>query len=230
MNNYIEIIVIVEGQTEQKFIRDILAPYLGIRGIFMYPSLINKSGQKGGDVRFVRAINDISRFLKQRDGTFVSLFVDYYGIDKDWPGFEEANKRTVPSEIAAKINNATHKAVNEKLLSYRSDIRFIPNIAVHEFETLLFSDSEILASQLYVKQSTIDKILTKFGEPEKINNSPETAPSKRLEKLYDRYKKTNTGINIARAIGIDKMREQSPLFDNWLIRIEKLRKNVNGKA
>ena len=134
----------------------------------------------------------------------------------------EAKKRTNPVEIAEAINRATHNEVNTKLESYRSDVRFIPNIAIHEFETLLFSDPEILAYHLDIKQAEIDKILNKFGEPERINDSPQTAPSKRLEKLYDRYKKTNTGINIARAIGLSKMREQCPLFDNWLTNLENL--------
>lgn len=222
MNNFINVVVIVEGQTEEIFIKNILGKYLARKNIYITPIKISKPGQKGGDVKFARALNDISLHLKQRTDTYVTLFVDYYGIKNDWPGLAEAKKRTNPADIADVINRATHSEVNSKLNSCRSDIRFIPNIAIHEFETLLFSDPEILASHLDIKQSEIEKILNKFGEPERINNSPQTAPSKRLEKLYERYKKTNTGINIARAIGLSKMREMCPLFDDWLTNLENL--------
>ena len=40
----------------------------------------------------------------------------------------------------------------------------------------------------------------------KINDNSTTAPSKRLEGLSDRFKKTSTGIAIAKGIGIPKMR------------------------
>jgi len=230
MSDYIEITVIVEGHTEQKFVRDILAPYLGEKGIFMTPVLISKPGQKGGDVRFARAINDIGKHLKQRNKTFVSLLVDYYGIGRDWPGLDSAKKQTTPENIAWAINSATNKAVNIELSAYRSDYRFIPNITVHEFEALLFSDTEKLAEHLKVKHQSIKDILTECGEPENINDSSQTAPSKRLESLYRRYKKTTTGIAVARAIGIDKMREQCPIFNGWLTKIEFLRRGNYGKA
>ena len=88
MNSFAAVTVIVEGPTEQRFIKDILAPYLGARNVFMTPIILSKSGQKGGDVRFVRARNDIARHLKQRQDAYVSLLVDYYGIGRDWPGLD----------------------------------------------------------------------------------------------------------------------------------------------
>lgn len=55
MNNFIEVIVIVEGKTEQIFIETVLAPYLAPKNIFMTATQISKPGQKGGDVKFSRA-------------------------------------------------------------------------------------------------------------------------------------------------------------------------------
>ncbi|MCK5146969.1 DUF4276 family protein [bacterium] len=220
MSNFINIVVIVEGKTEEIFIKDILAPYLAKNNIFMTPIIISKPGQKGGDVRFSRAFNDIEKHLKQRSNTYISLFVDYYGIKGDWPGIDSAKSKTIPTEIAKIINDATQKAVDSKLCDYDSERRFIPNIIVHEFEALLFSDSGELARQLNVNKKDILIILEECGEPEKINDSSKTAPSKRLNHLYKRYKKTSTGIVIARAIGVERMREQCVVFDNWLQVIE----------
>lgn len=230
MSSLIEIVVIVEGKTEEIFIKDILAPYLAKKNIFMTPIIISKPGQKGGDVRFVRAINDITLHMKQRDDTYVTLLVDYYGIKGDWPGLESAKSQTIPLKIAKIINDATQKAVDSQLHGYGSSFRFVPNIAVHEFESLLFSDVKELAYQLGVKEKLVEAIIKECGEPEKINDSSRTAPSKRLEKLYNRYKKTSTGITIAKSIGVIKMREKCPVFNNWLKNFEEKLETVHGKA
>jgi hypothetical protein len=87
------------------------------------------------------------------------------------------------------------------------------------------SDPITLASSLGVKNSAIDQILRECGEPEAINNSNITAPSKRLETLAPRYKKTSTGIAIAQNIGLPKMRAKCPIFNEWLTTIEALGDN-----
>lgn len=106
-----------------------------------------------------------------------------------------------------------------------SDRRFIPYVSMHEFEALLFSEPKTLAEQLHVPQSKISKILSECGEPENINLSPQTAPSKRLELLSDRFKKTTTGIAVAKAIGLVRIRENCPIFHGWLSVVEKLAKH-----
>ena len=99
----------------------------------------------------------------------------------------------------------------------------IPNSLLHEFEALLFSDPATLASSLRVNQQSVDLILEECGEPEAIDDSPQTAPSKRIEQLYSRFKKTSNGIAIAQAIGIEQMRSKCPVFGGWLTRLEALK-------
>jgi hypothetical protein len=217
-----EIVVIVEGLTEKIFIKDMVTPYLAQKGIYITPIVVSKPGQKGGDIRFARVKRDLELHLKQRHDTYVTLFVDYYGIRNDWPGIEEARKKKIPAKIAAVVNKSTMEAVQSLFGETDPDRRFIPFVAVHEFETLLFSDAGILATELGVKRSKVDAILNECGEPEKINNSDETAPSKRLEDLNDRFKKTSTGIAIARAVGLSKMRTACPLFNAWMTTLESL--------
>jgi hypothetical protein len=222
VSNFVEIMAIVEGRTEQIFIQDMVGPFLATQGIYMRPVLISKPGQKGGDVKFARAKNDIGLHLKQRKDTFLTLFVDYYGLKSDWPGREEAKTKSLPGEKAEVINNATKDQVNALFADYDSDRRFIPYICIHEFEALLFSEPAILASRLHVPQKRIDKILSECKAPEKIDDSPDSAPSKRLESLSDRFKKTTTGIAVAKAIGLPKIRAKCPVFDAWLTEVEKL--------
>ena len=222
MNSHVAVTVIVEGQTELIFVKDVLAPYLGAKNLFMTPIVLSKPGQKGGDVRFVRAKRDIAAHLKQRKDTYVSLLVDYYGMGPDWPGLEAARQGARPKDISAAICQETQAAIDKELAEYRSNARFVPYISVHEFEALLFSDAAILATALEVDQNRVKAVIEKCGEPEAIDNSPQTAPSKRIEQLRSRFKKTTDGIAIAKRIGIDKMRSQCPLFDEWVSRLESL--------
>ena len=84
--NSIDVYVVVEGPTEQTFVRDVLAPKMAPMGIYLHPALIGKPGQKGGDVRFARAKKDIGNFLRQRTDTYISTMFDYFRLDADWPG------------------------------------------------------------------------------------------------------------------------------------------------
>ena len=87
---------------------------------------------------------------------------------------------------------------------------------MYEFEALLFSDSKILADKLQVSKKQIDDILRECGEPENISDSPTSAPSKRLETLSQRFKKTTTEITIAKDIGLQAIRDNCPIFNEWI--------------
>jgi hypothetical protein len=103
--NSIEIYMIVEGQTEQTFVRDVLAPQMANQGIYLYPALIGKSGHKGGNIRFDRAKQDIGHDLKQRHDTYISTMFDYFRIDSRWPGKKEVDQ---------KIQNGATLTANDK--------------------------------------------------------------------------------------------------------------------
>jgi len=224
MGRPIEVVALVEGRTEEIFIKSLLSHYLARKKVCITPTILTKPGQNGGDVRFSRAQNDIGRHLKQRRETWLTLFVDYYGIKSDWPGYQKSKRETQPVSKARVMNEATRKQVNELFGDQDSERRFIPYVSMFEFEALLFSDAKILARKLNIRPKNVEKILSKCGEPEKINDKSQTAPSKRLESLSDRFKKTTTGISIAQEIGIDKMRESCPIFDEWITELENLKR------
>lgn len=223
MNSYINVIAIVEGKTEQVFIEQILAPWLAERMIFMTATQVSKPGQKGGDVRFSRVSRDIGLHLKQRADTYVTTLVDYYGVT-EWPGMDSLPTQRAPAQIAEHLNTAVMNEVNNLFAEQQSARRFIPFIALHEFEALLFSDSSILAEELGIPVANVEAVVAECGEPEAINNGRETAPSKRLNKWTPegKFGKTTQGIAIAKRIGITRMREQCPLFDAWIAQFEAL--------
>lgn len=225
MNDFAEVIVVVEGPTEQQFIKDLLGPYLANKSVFLTPIILDKPGQKGGDVKFARAQNDIGLYLKQRADTWVTLMVDYYGIRNDWPGLQEARLKSDPRAKAETINKATLTEVEQLFSEYTRGSRFIPYVSMHEFEALYFSAPEVLASEIGVTLEVVSSILEECGEAEAINDSPNTSPSHRLRKLSPRFKKTTTGIAIAKKVGLERMRESCPLFNAWVDRLELLSTN-----
>ena len=222
MSNYANVVALVEGPTEQKFIKELLAPYMFDRSVFLTPIILDKPGEKGGDVKFARTQNDIEKHLKQRGGTWVTLMVDFYGIGGDWPGYDESQRERLHSQKAEVMNAATAEAVAKQFPDHQPERRFLPYVSMHEIEALYFSEPALLAEKLDVKQKAIDEILAACDEPEKINDNSQTAPSKRLEALSKRFKKTSTGLAIARAVGIERMRAACPIFDRWLRQLEDL--------
>ncbi len=84
--------------------------------------------------------------------------------------------------------------------------------------------SQIIRSQLggnKVDTWAAEILRQKGANPELINDSVHTAPSKRLEK-HTNYKKTINGHQIALSIGLNKLRESCKGFDAWLNQIENL--------
>jgi hypothetical protein len=60
------------------------------------------------------------------------------------------------------------------------------------------------------------------GATEDINDSPHTAPSKRITHVVPSYNKTAEGITIASDIGLQKIRQECPHFNAWLTQLENL--------
>ena len=93
---------------------------------------------------------------------------------------------------------------------------------MHEFEALLFSDCDRLGAGIEKPELVprFQEIRNAFRNPEEIDDSPETAPSKRLKNLVPEYQKVLFGTLGAQAIGLARMRESCPHFDGWLRRLE----------
>jgi hypothetical protein len=227
MNN-VEIFIVVEGSTEQTFVRDVLAPQMAHKGIFLHPALIGKPGHKGGDIRFDKARNDIGNFLKQRNDTYISTMFDYFRIDSEWPGRAEVHRQLqngtalTASHKAEILEGATRHEIMKAFPGCDAETRFVPYIEMHEFEALLFSDAEILAEKTEIKVSLIRSIIEAYDNPEEINDDPANAPGKRLESLKNGYRKVAMGKTISEAIGIQTIRRQCPHFNNWLENLELL--------
>ena len=159
-----------------------------------------------GNISIDRIRTEIKKLANNFD--VVTTLYDFYGFKKLAIG--ETKK-----SLEDRMLEGVHDSIKAKL---------IPYIQMHEFEALLFCCAETMARVLREPdiQDWCQCILNEYGNyPERINNSPLTAPSKRLLENTG-YRKTTHGSNIAAAIGIDKIRRMCPGFDEWLNKIESL--------
>ena len=222
------VMLVVEGQTEQTFVRELLAPYLAERQVYLQAALIGKPGHKGGNIRWERAQVDIGNFLRQRSDTYVSTMLDYFRIDADWPGLDQVRQQQAGGVLlnahrkAAIVEQAMKRMASTAFTALAGERRFIPYIEMHEFEALLFSDGAILANTLQVDANKIAAITAQFENPEEINDDPSQAPSKQLERLVRGYQKVVMGTSVATRIGIPKLRSACPHFDQWVNQLENL--------
>lgn len=214
--------VLVEGQTEEVFMRDVVAPHLLGYDIYLHYTILktkriaNAPDHAGGVTGYQRFKNDVTRLLNDSNVAAVTTFLDFYGLPTGFPG-----RGSLPSGDCF-----TRVAYVEEQI--RNDInhnRFIPYLALHEFEALLFVDPEMIESA--IPQATAFSKLTAikdaFNSPEEINDSPQTAPSKRLLDIFGgSYQKTLHGPLIAHDIGLERIREECAHFNEWLTKLESL--------
>ena len=225
MKQFKRLHITAEGHSEEKFVKDILSNHLGNFNISTDARRVLTKKDKfknyrGGIVRFEKFKRDITNWLLEDNDTEVrfSTMIDLYGLPKDFPGQEEASKEQDPYEKVKIMESRLGEEINDR--------RFIPYIQLHEFEALVFSKPEMIKYEYYGRESEVSKLqmalYEKENNPELINDSTVTAPSKRIESLIPEYDKVNSGVLILKAIGIEYLRSQCKHFNEWLSKLEKL--------
>ncbi len=219
------VLILVEGQTEEEFIKKLLVPKLG--GLVLIPIIVKTrttgaQPKKGGTVSYSECRKQLHLLLRDPTATLVSTLLDYQGLGRDFPG------RAAPAGAAPAARVSFVEAAMKADLG---DSRYLPFLALHEFEALLFSRPEAIAEVL--RQSVLAKPLKAvrddYGSPEEINDSPATSPSARIERLCEEkfgsklvFQKRLHGPTIAEKIGLATIREQCPHFSAWLTKLEAL--------
>ncbi len=215
----------VEGQTEETFVRRVLAPHLGLRSVGAYVRCVTtrrKRGVKfrGGMTPYPRVKKEMERLMKKDKGDDVrfSTMFDLYQLPTDFPGYEEAIRTRDPYERV--------KILEGSLAKDMGDSRFIPYIQLHEFEALLLSDPKQLDSQFDDSDAVerITVLVSQFSSPELIDDGIETAPSKRIATEIPAYAsmKASAGPLVAERIGLQTMRAKCCHFGEWIRKLEGL--------
>jgi hypothetical protein len=179
---------------------------------------------RGGIRSWQGVQKDILRHLKEDAGAIATTMVDYYALPQDWPGRAEAPGKSTSSAKAECVEAALLADIAKQMGPRFDPRRFVPLVVMHEFEALLFSDPDRFAQGIGRSglAAELRVIRQKFENPEEINDSPETAPSKRIVGLFPGYEKPLYGVIAAMEIGLPAIRRECPHFNGWLNRLEAL--------
>ncbi len=201
------LVFIVEGDTEVAFVHTLLIPYFLSLG-YLIPMtaqtiLTNrKKNKKGGVINYEYLKNDLERVFSQGNVLVTTLF-DFFRLPTNFPNYS-----TNAAQIAA-IEEGMYQDINSPY--------FIPYIQQYEMETLFFSDLKAfeLSVDTEAQLRELQEIVQEYPNPEDINGGPETAPSKRLEKIFH-YKKSVDAAFILDELEVDIIRAKCPRFDQWI--------------
>ena len=212
-----KILVLVEGQTEEAFVKKVLSPYYESKGLYLLPHLLTPRRSAGGIQYFgKRGIQgDVRKCLNDSSARWVTTMIDYYGLATNFPGYDQVKTRSSCFEKVECLEDEFRKDINHP--------RFLPYRQLHEFEALLFTS--INGFQKYFPNKTeehrqIEKVINQFPCPEEINEGKATHPSRRISDLFPEYQKTVHGSWFSSELGIDSIRARCPHFDRWLTRLE----------
>lgn len=216
------VLILVEGQTEERFVKSILQPHLSTFSVHAEPKIVTtkrvKSGAdfKGGVTSFGKVEYDIRLLLGDTNAALITTMLDYYGLPNDFPGqrqLQGSNSRDRAKELETALES-----------HFRAAPRFLAYLMIHEFEALLFSAPTVLAQVMndHSAEAYLQGIRDSFTTPEDINDNPLTKPSARVLRRFPGYQKVLHGPNTISRIGLDTIRRECAHFNEWMTKLERL--------
>ena len=216
------VLVLTEGQTEESFVKKVLAPQLV--GFEKWPEATcvctrrerGRRAFRGGGNSYDKIKNDLRSLLGSNPAA-VTTMLDYYALPADFPGRDSLPPGGTCFDRVAHLEEAFAADI--------SDPRFVPNLVLHEFEGMLFTSPTAIADVMLDTGGVrkLEAIAMQAPSPEEINDGPSTHPSRRLKNIYaEAYQKPLHGIQIAERIGLPAIRAKCRHLDAWICRLEAL--------
>lgn len=212
------VLVVCEGQTEETFVRDVLAPAFYPRLNLIGQIIETSVGHKGGGLVYERVRRHLRKNLSRNSRPAVTTLIDLYKLDSNFPGYADAAGKPLAQRLAT-LNEALHQDIIG-LTGCRPD-QFLPHIQPYEFEALLFSDVETLTAlnEGWAGAASVLQTVRDAAEsPEHINDGPNTKPAARLtQSLTDPvFSKVLDGPRAAAHIGLARIEAECKFFAQWL--------------
>jgi Domain of unknown function (DUF4276) len=180
------LLIHVEGQTEETFVNEVLRNHLEPNVIAA--RIIGNARQRerrGGIRPWPSVKKDIANHLRADGSCFATTMVDYYGLPEAWPGRARSKNLGSTEEKARCVEDAMCDDLSTEMGGAFNSTRFLPFVVMHEFEGLLFSDCAAFSRGISRPdlEAEFRKIREQVESPEEIDESPITAPSKRVQAL-----------------------------------------------
>jgi hypothetical protein len=210
------VLILVEGNTEEGIVKQVLAPHLLDFGVVLEPTIVTTKVVVGGPQEkgggdFGKIRRHLQRLLGDSNVVAITTLFDFYGFPKNVPG------------ASPSLFTDIERLEAEVARGFR-DSRLRPYLQRHELEALLFVDPDATAAAALAagKARSIASEARGFDSPEDINLHPDGAPSKRLEKILGKYAKPVVASAAIRRIGLTRIRAACPRFAAWLTWLESL--------
>ncbi len=214
---------IVEGNTEEQFIYTVLRDHFSHFNVTVTPKLLGKRKDirgpfdLGGTAIYTLTINELKRYIASKDAVVVTTMIDYYALHSSYG----------KTEIVGQTNQEKAKKIEAEMAEDLGKHRkFVPYIQLHDFEALLFSSPKTMASVLGSNlENKISKVKNNHPpNPEAINDRKDHCPKHQIKRIIvpEEYGEISHGIRIAKRIGLTKMRDACPHFNEWITKLEKL--------
>lgn len=215
------LLMLVEGQSEEIFVKHTLAPHLAAHGVFVQPIVLwtKRLGSGGGFRGGVTNWSQIQRSLlplTYDTDAWITTLLDFDGLPDDVPGYQEAFLPGHPRERVSRLETCLAAEIKHP--------RFIPFLVLYEFEAWVFCDGDVFATH-FGRADLAEKVAEAVafaGEPELINHGKDTHPKARLQAMAIGYKETSDGPTLLGKIGLPTVRAACPHFAAWLTRLEAL--------
>lgn len=209
---------IVEGETEEAFVKRLLVPYLYGRGLVCHIQAFTvfMSGGGHGHNNTEHFLNTITPVLYYAGEPVITSLLDFFRFPRKQPAFAACAAHATAAAQAACLQTALFEAVQH----IRPYPRFIPYLQLHEFEALLFADDAGHELHHPKIRAEVAAVIAAHPSPEDINSHPEHAPSKRLAVIYQahnqRYRKVADAVDVVELIGMDRLLARCPRFRAWV--------------
>ena len=140
----------------------------------------------------------------------------------------EAAQNQPVTVLGRRVERLLYNQVLESFDPSGAQVRYLPYIQLYELEALLFSKPDLLLNVFEdtTKRDEVLKCLENRRSCEEINDSEETAPSKRLKSIFGNYKKGEGQRGQARRFAeqadLESVRAACPRFSEWVAMLENL--------
>jgi hypothetical protein len=125
------LLMLVEGQTEESFVKRTLTPHLALHGVYLEKPILlwtkhmpSGGGYRGGVGSWRQIRKDLLSLMGDTDA-WVSTMLDFYEFPEDVPGFSEMPVEPDAQKKAALLERCIAEALGHG--------RFFPFLALHEF-------------------------------------------------------------------------------------------------
>lgn len=211
-----QVAIVVEGQTEEAFVQQVLAAYVGSR-VHLQPIItktkVTARGAYRGGGAWSHYRDILRRLIHQPHWSLVTTLIDFYAFPADGPGRDcHPGPHPSPRDCARARSAAMAEALPGP---------WLPFVLLHEFETLVIAAGSKQDSVLGDERAPLDfrRMIEQAGEAELVDDGQDSAPSKRVQARLPGYRKARDGAAVVGGCDLSLTMQECPGFGQWVDRL-----------